>query len=234
MKVLGGIKGIANNVLALEQYFLLIPEIGGIVEEFNSLFNIERSECKRDTHYQLSGKKNQRLIDNVKKLTQVFEGHKTNFDDSDAVYNTITNKHLADQFLVQKEEGKKRLQEFVTTRLIGDKSIWEPLTKRKLPTLASNNKVVKAKIQNQIINIKAERKLTTRFVIASRSRQEIDLPKYLGEYEFSVVPRSLFSTDGKLLPTNDKSIIVKEIEQLIDKDQNPAVVGTEQPKNVSV
>ena len=30
-----------------------------------------------------------------------------------------------------------------------------------------------------------------------------------------------------MLPTNDKSIIVKEIEQLIDKDQNPAVVGTE-------
>ena len=85
MKVFGGIKGIANNVLALEQYFLLIPEIGGIIEEFNSLFNIERSECKRDTHYQLSGKKNQRLIDNVKKLTQVFEVHKTNFDDSDAV-----------------------------------------------------------------------------------------------------------------------------------------------------
>ena len=49
MKVLGGIKGIANNVLALEQYFLLIPEIGGIIEEFNSLFNIERSECKRYT-----------------------------------------------------------------------------------------------------------------------------------------------------------------------------------------
>ena len=27
MKVLGGIKGIANNRLALEQYFLIIPEI---------------------------------------------------------------------------------------------------------------------------------------------------------------------------------------------------------------
>ena len=79
----------------------------------------------------------------------------------------------------------------MTTRLIGDKSIWKPLTKRKLPTLASNNKIVKAKIQNQIINIKAERKSMTRFVIASRSRPEIDLPKYLGEYEFSVVPRSL-------------------------------------------
>ena len=38
---------------------------------------------------------------------------------------------------------------------------------------------------------------------------------------------AVVGTEHKLLPTNDKSIIVKEIEQLIDKDQNPAVVGTE-------
>ena len=38
---------------------------------------------------------------------------------------------------------------------------------------------------------------------------------------------AVVGTEHKLLPTNDQSIIVKEIEQLIDKDQNPAVVGTE-------
>ena len=60
----------------------------------------------------------------------------------------------------------------------------------------------------------------TRFTFASRSRPEIDLPHYLGEYEFSVVPRSLFSTDGKLLPTNDKSTLLREIEQLIEKQDD--------------
>ena len=40
MKVLRGIKGIANNQLALEQYFLIIPEINSIVDEFCETFNI--------------------------------------------------------------------------------------------------------------------------------------------------------------------------------------------------
>ena len=40
MKVLGGIKGIANNRLALEQYFLIIPEMNSIVDEFCETFNI--------------------------------------------------------------------------------------------------------------------------------------------------------------------------------------------------
>ena len=34
MKVLGGIKSIANNRLVLERYFLIIPEINSIVDEF--------------------------------------------------------------------------------------------------------------------------------------------------------------------------------------------------------
>ena len=40
MKVLGGIKGIANNRLALEQYFFIMPEMNSIVDEFCETFNI--------------------------------------------------------------------------------------------------------------------------------------------------------------------------------------------------
>ena len=40
MKVPGGIKGIANNRLALEQYFFIIPEMNSIVDEFCETFNI--------------------------------------------------------------------------------------------------------------------------------------------------------------------------------------------------
>ena len=113
MKVLGGIKGIVNNEKALDQYFLIVPEMGNIVEEFSTLFNNESAGRKWDEHYQLTGRKNTQITENAKKLSKVFETHNTNFEDSDAVYNTITNKvlptHLADQFLAHKEEGKKRL-----------------------------------------------------------------------------------------------------------------------------
>ena len=40
-KVLGGIKGIANNQSALDEYFLTIPEMGNIIENFCGMFNIQ-------------------------------------------------------------------------------------------------------------------------------------------------------------------------------------------------
>ena len=51
----------------------------------------------------------------------------------------------------------------------------------------------------------------------SRSRPEIDLPKYLGKHEFSVVPRSMFSSAGQLNLGSDKSSIMHKIEDLIEK-----------------
>ena len=40
IKVLGGMKGIANNRLELDQYFLIIPEMNSIADEFCETFNI--------------------------------------------------------------------------------------------------------------------------------------------------------------------------------------------------
>ena len=53
-----------------------------------------------------------------------------------------------------------------------------------------------------------------RLIVAARSRPEIDISKYFGDYEFSVVPKSLFHHDGKLVPTKDKYVILQELEHL--------------------
>ncbi len=63
---------------------------------------------------------------------------------------------------------------------------------------------MKIKLKDKVIQLKEERTLMTRFIIASRMREEIDLPALLGKFEFSVVPRSMFSSDGKLLHCTDK------------------------------
>ena len=39
----------------------------------------------------------------------------------------------------------------------------------------------------------------SRFTVAARSRLDIDLPGYLGKYEFSAVPRSIFTGEGDLI-----------------------------------
>ena len=85
------------------------------------------------------------------------------------------------------------------------------IKKKKKRKFAKNIKVVKMKVQSQLFNIKAERKPMSRFLVAARSRSEIDLPRYLGKYEFSAVPQSLFSMEGKILTCKDKSKVAAEI-----------------------
>ena len=110
------------------------------------------------------------------------------------MFNVLTKialpKSLAMEFLEIEREGRKLYEKSVEERIVGSKSIWDTINKRKLPTFA-NNKVVTAKIRNQLINIKAERKLMSKFTVAARSRPDVDLPGYLGKYEFSAVPRSI-------------------------------------------
>ena len=51
-------------------------------------------------------------------------------------------------------------------------------------------------------------------------REEIDLPALLGKYEYSVVPRSMFSSDGRLLHCTDKANVMHAVHNLM-KSQQP-------------
>ena len=48
MKVLGGIKGIANVINKLDKYFIIAPEINQIIQDFCEAFDIEDCNAKRD------------------------------------------------------------------------------------------------------------------------------------------------------------------------------------------
>ena len=115
MKIHGGIKGIADNQVALDQYFIIAPEIFSIIEKLYTFFGTTDSD-DQEHHYQLKGGKSERISDTVEKLTTVFDHHNTNFEESDCVYNTVTKKilpeKLAKVFLNHEQEGEKRLQEF--------------------------------------------------------------------------------------------------------------------------
>lgn len=40
----------------------------------------------------------------------------------------------------------------------------------------------------------------SRLIVSGKSRTEIDISKYFGDYEFPVVTKSLFHDEGKLVP----------------------------------
>ena len=52
-----------------------------------------------------------------------------------------------------------------------------------------------------------------RFLIVSRKRPELNLEKYIDQYEFSVIPRSLFTCDGKLSLESKLADVMHEIEE---------------------
>ena len=55
----------------------------------------------------------------------------------------------------------------------------------------------------------------TKLLVVSRSRPDIHLSTYLGEYEFTVVAGSLFASDGTLHQTTDKSVISTELRKML-------------------
>ena len=113
--------------------------------------------------------------------------------------------------------GKNFFENFLKERFEGEKPIWDPIAKNKLSTFGSNVKTVAVKINYQLVQVKEEHKLISRFLIVCRTRHDIDLPSYLGDYEFSVVSRSLFTPDGQVYKSTDKSVILNEIENLTNQ-----------------
>ena len=62
VKVLGGIKGIANSQTALDEYFMTAEELSLLLDQFSDQYDLRNNSLKRKQHYQLSGSKNQRLL----------------------------------------------------------------------------------------------------------------------------------------------------------------------------
>ena len=118
MKVLGGIKGIANDINKLDKYFTFAPEINQTIQDFCRAFDIENYNTKRDEHHELTGIKVNES--NVQKLDEPFKTHNANFDESDSVFNDVTKKllhpKLAEEFLTHETIGKELLENFIKER----------------------------------------------------------------------------------------------------------------------
>ena len=138
MKVLGGIKGIANSQTALDEYFMTAGELSLLLDQFSDHYDLHNNSLKRKQHYQLSGSKNQRITDNTEKLTETLNHHNISFNSTESLYNVITNKVMpkdhAMKFLNAVYTGKDKYDLFIKERLIVEKSIWDTITKEKIPT----------------------------------------------------------------------------------------------------
>ena len=78
----------------------------------------------------------------MQKLDKTLKAHSINFDESKCVFNVFTKKvlipKLAEEFLAYETIGIELLEIFIKERFEGEKLIWDPITKRKLPTFRSS------------------------------------------------------------------------------------------------
>ena len=73
---------------------------------------------------------------------------------------------------------------------------------------------MKVKINENVVELKEDRSLCARMCVAAKSRPEIDLKEAIGQYEFNLVPRSMFAADGSMLHCPSKSSLINIVEKL--------------------
>ena len=68
--------------------------------------------------------------------------------------------------------------------------------------------------------LREDRSLLAGFLVVQQCRPERGAPleEAIGQYKFSVVPRSLFPSDGMLLLPSDKSSFMKVIKEFPTQD----------------
>ena len=144
------------------------------------------------------------------------------FEDERSLYNVfskaVTDSSFKEQILDHASVGDKMYKKFVEERFKGEASLWSAMKKVKLKTFNSFGKITKRKVDAKVIQLKEGKTLLSRFLITARKRPDLNLEECLGNFEFSVVPKSLFSPDGQLLLCTDKSSILHHIEDLL-KDE---------------
>ena len=91
LKVIGGIKGIVNSEVTINEYFLTAAEMGNIVNNFCETFGIDENQYrKRDEHDELIRLNDARIETNCTKRSHVFSEHDVTFEGQNSVYDIFT------------------------------------------------------------------------------------------------------------------------------------------------
>lgn len=125
-------------------------------------------------------------------------------------------------------KGERTHQTFVNERVKNNiKSIWAPLQKLNLKLCKTNNKKMRIKIKDSVVELKEDVNLISRLLVASRARPDFDLKSVISKYELSAIPRSLYSSDGQMYHCLAKSKVMHLLEGLVDITEQEAMAASE-------
>ena len=166
----------------------------------------------------------------VAQLTATIERFTHPFSDTHAnLFNLVTKvvmpETVKEDSCEQSEIGRRLFDCFVKERVQSGKvNLWSPMKKGKLLTWKTSAKVVRVSAADKIVEFQEDRSLSAR-MMECKSRPEIDIKETVGQYEFPIVPRSLFATDSTMLHCASKSNLMSILEKLNDNRNNRRVAG---------
>jgi hypothetical protein len=193
----GGVVGITQKEECLDRFFTIAPELTNICNKFENLFLI--NDLINESHHDITGSSTQKRIEaNKNKLVNIFQAYSI-FDccQPKQITNMFTleriDDKIADDIIKRDAIGEQICSNFIEERLVkGNKSIWDPMTKSNIATFS---KTVKIK-QSKNSAVKVNENYMQKFVIANRTRTDINLKEAISNYEFSSIPKSLFASAG--------------------------------------
>ena len=122
--------------------------------------------------------------------------------EGNSIHNFITHACIPDDFVEQilkiNTTGQALYEKYVTERINGNVSIWNPVKKEKNLMYMAGNKTLKFKIRDKNFELKESKDLFSRLLILSQSSREIDQKQAISTYEFTMTRRYLFTPDGEI------------------------------------
>ena len=217
----GGFVGLTQDEVALDRLIHTTPYLARIVKSFLSNFP-SASTSSSGMHYQLSGDVSVRLKLNVVNTQNSMTLHCLGnpFITAAPLKNIVSSALIPEtvkpDILQYTEKGQMAYEAFVSDRLVmsSTKSIWDPMKKLKLKNFTNWTQKTKVKFGDKVVKLREDRQFLGRCLIVQEARPEIvpKLEDMIGNYELSVVPRSLFAADGSLLLPYDKASIIHAVE----------------------
>src|SRR6267154_2317372 len=222
MKVTGRVVGITQNAQTLTKFFLVSPELAKICSEIREL-NTGVHKGKND-HHELSKSKSCQYQKSLKKLTDCAQNFINPFeyegnDLINLVSMTVAPPEVPHDVTSIPVQGFKQHETFVQQRIVLQTvKFWDALPQKKLKLFSSTVKAVQVKTTDGVVQIKEDRKLFARVVLLSRSRPDLKLQECIGQYELSIVPRSMLSSDGSKHHMQVKSKLLHHLEAIQNKE----------------
>ena len=101
------------------------------------------------------------------------------------------------------------LDKLVTKRMIKKTTnLWDSQKKNNRSYFKHVGATVKTRVSGQIVTIKEESVLVSRFLVAAKSRTDFVIMEAIGDFEFNVVSPSNFHPDGPMIMQSDKAQVV--------------------------